>query len=308
MKLAVLCSGGDAPGMNAAVWRLFTGAETKGWEPAAVSKGYAGLLEGRFPEFSSEDAARHARHGGAWLGVSRVSNLPEKIDMAVSALSEFDALAVIGGDGSLRGAKAIATRWGKPVIGLPATIDNDIAATDLSIGHDTALAFGLDAADRQRDSSEALPRLFCLETLGGPTGHLAANIGRLAGAQAILLPEAPQSLDEVVDLLRPAIVAETPALIVASEGYPELYPFLDQIFNRLGLRLRLTSLGHAQRGGAPTPRDRALAAAFAETALEAVSSGQSGFVTLQNGTVKRSDFSALDRTTMPDLSSWRGLL
>ena len=308
MNLAVLCSGGDAPGMNAAVWRLFAGAEARGWEPVAMRNGYAGMLTGEVLPLGTEDAARHARHGGAWLGVARVPDLADRLDQAITALSGYDALVVVGGDGSLRGAQAIAKLWDKPVMGLPATIDNDIAATDLSIGHDTALAFALDAADRQRDSAEALPRLFCLETLGGPTGHLAIGVGRIAGAQTILIPEAPKTQDEVVAEILPAVLAGTPALIVASEGYMDLHSFLCGICDRVGLRLRLTNLGHAQRGGAPTPRDRALAAAFAETALAAIAAGQSGISVLKNGVPKRAVFAALDKNIAPDFSRWRGLL
>lgn len=308
MKLAVLCSGGDAPGMNAAVWRLASGAEALGWEVIAFRRGYAGLLSGDVEPWSSALAARHARYGGAWLQVARVPDLARRLGQAVSALGDVDALAVIGGDGSLAGAAAIGHEWGRPVAGLPATIDNDIAATDLSIGHDTAIAFGVDAADRQRDSAESLPRLFCLETLGGPTGHLAATIGRLAGAQAILIPEAPMALDAVVDAVAPAVDSGEPSLIVASEGYPDLHAFLDRICGQLGLRLRLTSLGHAQRGGAPTPRDRALAAAFAERAISGIADGASGLTTLRNGAVRLASFDALGDRCDPDLGGWRGLL
>ncbi len=308
MKLAVVCSGGDAPGMNAAVWRLTAGAQARGWDVAGFAKGYAGLISGEATALTADATARHARYGGAWLGVARVPDLPDRIDEAVAALSDCDALAVIGGDGSLAGAQAIGAHWERPVIGLPATIDNDIAATDLSIGHDTALAFGLDAADRQRDSAEALARLFCLETLGGPTGHLAATIGRLAGAQAILIPEAPVSVDTVVTAVRHDVEVERPTLIVASEGYPDLHPFLMRVCDTVGMRLRLTSLGHAQRGGAPTPRDRALAAAFAGVALDAVSNGRSGLTVLRGGTPELADFGRLGQTCVPDLSRWRGLL
>lgn len=308
MKLAVLCSGGDAPGMNAAVWRLAAGAEASGWEVVGFAKGYAGLLSGDAFSLTAEATARHARYGGASLGVARVPDLPDRIDKAVAALSDCDALVVIGGDGSLAGAGAIGARWRRPVVGLPATIDNDIAATDLSIGHDTALAFGLDAADRQRDSAEALARLFCLETLGGPTGHLAATIGRLAGAQAILIPEAPVSAETVVTAVRSDVEAERPTLIVVSEGYPDLHAFLMQVCDTVGMRLRLTSLGHAQRGGSPTPRDRALAAAFAGVALDAVSKGRSGMTVLRGGTPELADFGRLGETCVPDLTRWRGLL
>ncbi|MEM8915540.1 MAG: 6-phosphofructokinase [Pseudomonadota bacterium] len=308
MKFAVLCSGGDAPGMNAAVWRLLSGAEKQGWEPTVFFHGYAGLLASDSRPFSPVDAARHARHGGAWIGVSRVPDFDQRIDEALNSLKEMDALVVIGGDGSLFGAEAIARRWAKPVIGLPATIDNNIAATDLSIGHDTALAFGLDAADRQRDSAEALPRLFCLETLGGPTGYLAAAIGRLAGAQAILIPEDQTTIDPVVAAVAPSVEAGNPSLIVASEGYPDLHAFLGEVCNRLDLRLRMTSLGHAQRGGAPTPRDRALADALARTALQALADTKSGVAVLRNGQPRLVDFAELKTTISPDLTSWRGLL
>jgi len=308
MKIAVLCSGGDAAGMNAAVWRLNVLAAARGWQSFGIPRGFAGLMAAKAEPLQVEHTARMARYGGTWLGVARVANFRDQLDSAVSGLAHFDALAVIGGNGSLAGAQALAERSGKPVVGLPATIDNDVAATDLSIGHDTAIAFGLEMTDRQRDTAEALPRLFCLETLGGPTGHLAAAIGRLAGADVILIPEAPLARSAVVGAVRPGIEAGCPTLIVASEGYPDLHGFLETISSEVGKRLRLSVLGHAQRGGVPTPRDRALAAAMAQTAIEAMANGRSGIAAVTAGSPHLVAFSQSGDAAPPDLAAWRGLL
>ncbi|MEM1274782.1 MAG: 6-phosphofructokinase [Pseudomonadota bacterium] len=308
MKIAVLCSGGDAPGMNAAIWRITAAAAARGWQVIGIPEGFRGLLDGRRQELHVAETMRHARHGGAWLGVARVPDLPERIDDAVAALTDFDALVVIGGNGSLAGAGAVAAGWGRSVLGLPATIDNDIAGTELSLGYDTALLFGLEVADRQRDSAEALPRLFCIETLGGPTGHLADMLGRLAGADVTLIPEDTLDETEIVARMGPAKSAGGPMLIVASEGYPELHAVLTRVCARLGTRLRMSSLGHAQRGGAPTPRDRALAIAFADRAVQAMADGRSGYTVLTSGTVGLVDLSEVGPARQPDPQAWRGVL
>ncbi len=306
--MAILCSGGDAPGMNAAVWRLTCHAVARDWQAVGIPQGFLGLLNAANQQLSVEGTARHARFGGSWLGVARVPDFPDRITEAVGTLSGFDALAVIGGNGSLAGAQAIAEAWRRPVVGLPATVDNDVAGTDLSLGFDTALSFGLDVADRQRDSAESLPRLFCIETLGGPTGHLAQMVGRLAGADVILIPEAPLPRTDIIDALAPGIAAGTPTLAVASEGYPDLHAVLQEVCAHLGTRLRMSTLGHAQRGGAPTPRDRALAAAFADQAITAVAEGRSGYAVLQSGELGTRILAETGAASAPDQRVWRGVL
>ena len=294
--------------MNAAIWRLTLGAAARDWQAVGIMQGFLGLLNAANRELSVDEAARHARFGGAWLGVSRVPDLQSRISEATVALAGFDALAVIGGEGSIAGARAIAEAWGRPVVGLPATIDNDVAGTDLSLGYDTALSFGLDVADRQRDTAEALPRVFCIETLGGSTGHIAQMVGRLAGADVILIPEAPLPHTAIVDALAPGIVAGAPTLAVASEGYPDLHAVLRKVCLQLGARLRMSTLGHAQRGGVPTPRDRALAAAFADQAISAAAEGRSGYTVLQSGELGIRTLAEAGAASAPDQLAWRGVL
>ena len=304
--MGVVTSGGDAPGMNAAVWRLALACEARGWEAVAVRFGYAGLLEGRIEPLESARAARLARRGGTWLGTARVPDLHERLDALASATGGLDGLVVLGGGGSLAAARALAARL--PVVGIPATIDNDVAGTDLSLGFATAVAHGLDAADRLRDTAEALPRLFTLETLGGPTGHLASAVGRLAGATAVLIPEVATREDAVAEAVRATLEAGEPALVVASEGVPELGAVLERLSASVGMRLRDVRLGHAQRGGAPCPRDRALAAALAEVAAEGLAERRGGLAALRSGAPALVPFPDRLDADPPDARSWRGLL
>jgi 6-phosphofructokinase 1 len=225
---------------------------------------------------------------------------------AVGAL-ELGGLVVLGGDGSLQAAGALNEVADLPVIGIPATIDNDVAATDLSIGHDTAVACGVAMVDRARDSMESLPRFFAVETLGGATGHLALAIGKVVAADAILIPEAPWPFDALAERVT-AAMARDAALVVASEGVKQLEDTLERVAVAADTRLRFVRLGHAQRGGAPTPRDRAVAMASAAFAVESAAAGHSGVAGLRAGEVRLVPFRDAVKARPPEASSWRGLL
>jgi len=310
MRLGILTSGGDAPGMNAAVWGASAEAAGAGARMIAITGGLPGLLAGAAREISPEDAARAARHGGSRLGTGRLPDFDaNRTALAVAAGDlGLDGLIILGGDGSLRAAAALAGA-GLAVVAIPATIDNDIAATRRTLGFATALETGLMMADRLRDTAEALPRLFSLETLGGPTGYLAEATARLTRADLLLVPEATGEPEDDARRLRATIAERGHALIVASEGVPGLEARLGALAGAAGTRLRHTRLGHAQRGGAPVAADRALALASAETAVAALCGGRGGVVALDDGgRTQLLAFEGLDSGRPPFPAGWRGLL
>jgi 6-phosphofructokinase 1 len=198
-------------------------------------------------------------------------------------------LLVLGGNGSIRGAAALASA-GIKVVGIPATIDNDVAGSEDSIGFDTACNFGLQMIDQFRDTLEALPRLCVLETLGGDTGFLALEVGRAGGADCVLLPEHPSSSLELLNITQAAIKHHNYPLIVASEGYPDLAQTVLELEVALGLRLRFSRPSHAMRGGRPSSHDRSLAATLALAATSALAQNESGMMGWQNGRAKRVNF------------------
>ncbi len=310
MRLGILTSGGDSPGMNAAVWRVERAATARGWTALGIPQGFAGLLERRADLIDAAMAARFARLGGTWLGTSRLPDLPSRLADIAGALDALDVggLVILGGNGSLSGAGRIAKEAGIPVVGIAGTIDNDVAVTDLSLGFDTAVAYGMEAADRLRDTAESLPRFFALETLGGPTGHIAAAVGRLSGAVATLVPERPVDIDDVTAAVRNALADGEHALVVASEGVPDLDAVLAAVAEGVSTRLRMVRLGHAQRGGSPTVRDRAAAAAYAALAVDAIADGRKGIVALDRGTLRLATYAEHRDADPPDPALWRGLL
>ncbi|WMS43571.1 6-phosphofructokinase [Acuticoccus sp. MNP-M23] len=310
MRLAILTSGGDSPGMNAAVWRLDRAAAARGWTALGIPGGFAGLLARSAAPIDPAMAARFARLGGTWLGTSRLPDLPARLGEIAGAIDALGigGLVILGGNGSLAGAGRIAEAAGIPVVGIAGTIDNDVAVTDLSLGFDTAVAYGMEAADRLRDTAESLPRFFALETLGGPTGHIAAAVGRLAGAVATLIPEEDADLGKVTDAVGEALAAGDHALVVASEGVASLEATLGTIAEGVATRLRMVRLGHAQRGGSPSVRDRAAAAAYAALAVDAIAEGTSGIAALKAGSLTLATYAEHRDADAPDPRRWRGLL
>ncbi len=308
MRLGLLTSGGDAPGMNAAIWAAARATRARGGTLIGIRHGWQGLIDRDALPVDPDAAALHQRRGGTWLGTTRLPGFPDRvgeIQAAIAALG-LDGLIVIGGGGSLAAAGLLARR-GLAVAGIPGTIDNDVAGTEASIGFDTALGTALAMADRLRDTAEALPRLFALETLGGSTGYLAEAVARLTGADQLLAPEAPVDAEAVAAALRPVLDRRGHALIVASEGYPDGVAVMEHISALCGTRLRLTRLGHAQRGGDASPRDRARAIASAEAAVALLAGGDGGLVALRGGRIAIDALPAAP--TLPAFpSGWRGLL
>lgn len=280
--LAVLTAGGDAPGMNAAVRAVTRTALGSGAKVLGVLRAYEGMAAGNMRELGARDVGGIIQRGGTVLQTARFPEFA-KVEVQQAALAKLKAagaraLVAIGGDGTMRGALALH-KLGFPVIGIPASIDNDVYGTDISIGVDTALNTIIEAIDKLRDTASSHQRAFIVETMGRNCGHLALMSGIISGAEMTLIPEQDVSPEEVAAAVREAYArGKTHAIVVVSEGakYPavKLKRRLDEL--KLDVDLRVTILGHVQRGGRPSAWDRLIAARFGVNAVERLLAGESG--------------------------------
>src|SRR5437868_9279204 len=283
-KIAVLTSGGDAPGMNAAVRAVTRGALARGWEMYAVRNGYQGLLDAAFEQMLARNVGGIIQSGGTVLGSARCPEFEQPPGRA-KALSNLrarniDALVVIGGNGSQSGSASLA-REGFPVVGVPSTIDNDLYGNDVTIGCDTAINVTLEAIDRLRTTASSHQRAFAVETMGRNCGYIALMSGIAGGAEVIALPESELEPEEVAERLRDAYKrGKTHALAVIAEGAKcgvhELMDYYGKHRKSIGFDLRVTRLGHVVRGGAPTAADRLLGTRLGAAAIETLASGTHG--------------------------------
>jgi 6-phosphofructokinase 1 len=283
-KIAVLTSGGDAPGMNAAVRAVTRGALAKGWAPFAVRNGYAGLLAGHIEPLAARDVGGIVQQGGTVLGSARCPEFMEPAgrQKGLSNLKKLDigALVVVGGNGSQTGSATLA-REGFAVVGVPSTIDNDLYGNDVSIGADTAINVTLEAIDRLRTTASSHQRAFAVETMGRNCGYIALMSGIAGGAEVIALPESELKPDDVAERLRAAYKrGKTHALVVIAEGAKcgvhELMEYYAAHRQSIGFDLRVTRLGHVVRGGIPTAADRVLATRLGAAAVETLAAGKHG--------------------------------
>jgi 6-phosphofructokinase 1 len=307
-KIAVLTSGGDAPGMNAAVRAVTRGALAKGWEPYGVRNGYAGLLAGTIEPLAARDVGGIVQQGGTVLGSARC---PEFVEAAgrQKALShlhrlKIEALVVIGGNGSQTGSAAL-TGDGFAVVGVPSTIDNDLFGTDVSIGADTAINVTLEAIDRLRTTASSHQRAFAVETMGRDCGYIALMSGIAGGAEVIALPESEITPAQVAERLRDGYRrGKTHALAVIAEGATcgvhELMEYYAAHRDSIGFELRVTRLGHVVRGGAPGAADRILATRLGAAAVEALAEGKRGvLVGIVKNEAVRTPFAEIAGRTRP---------
>ncbi len=281
--LGVLTSGGDAPGMNAAIRAVVRTAVHAGIRVSGIYRGYQGLIDGDIVEMGPRSVANIIQRGGTILRTARCQAFytPEGRSEAAAQLRAhgIDALAVIGGDGSYRGAAKIHEEHGVAVIGIPGTIDNDIYGTDVSIGFNTAINVALDAVDRLRDTAASHDRLFLVEVMGRHSGSIALYVGVAGGAEAILIPEVPSDVAKVADALAAAQRrGKSSSVVVVAEGALEGGAMALQrvLSERAGYEARTSILGHIQRGGTPSTRDRVLASRLGFTAVRTLLSGVSG--------------------------------
>lgn len=283
-RLAVLTSGGDAPGMNAAIRAVVRAGVRLGAEVFGVKNGYAGLLRADLVELGARSVSGIVQRGGTFLGTSRVSRFstPEARKPALDALDRFgiDTLIVIGGNGSQSGAAALA-RDGARVIGVTSTIDNDVVGCDVSIGATSALDVALESIDRLKVTASAIGRAFLVEVMGRNCGYLALSAGIAGGAEAVVVPERPTSVDELATCIRRAYEdGKGHALLVVAEGAALGADALASAFlarrAELGFEIRVTKIGHVQRGAEPGAFDRLLASRLGAAAAERAVAGEHG--------------------------------
>ncbi|MBE0696763.1 MAG: 6-phosphofructokinase [Anaerolineaceae bacterium] len=283
-RVAVLTSGGDAPGMNAAIRAVIRTGVDKGWEMYGVHHGYAGLINGVINEMGARDVGGIIQQGGTILGSARSAEFrtEEGRRQAIRSMNQLgiDSLVVIGGNGSQSGAYELS-KSGFPVVGIASTIDNDLVGSEISIGVDTALNIALEAIDRLKVTASSHQRAFMIEVMGRDCGYLALMSGIAGGAEVICIPELETHPEEVAEAIRYAYEqGKAHAMVVVAEGAKYNAEALMQYFNehqeRLGFQVRTTQLGHVQRGGAPGAFDRILATRFGAAATKCLENGQHG--------------------------------
>lgn len=294
-RIAVLTSGGDAPGMNAAIRAVTRTATNRGWEVFGVKLGYEGLIIGKMISLGTRDVGGIMQKGGTILGSARSEEFMTEAGQrkAIRSLNEVgaEALVVIGGNGSQTGANALQ-KLGFPVIGVASTIDNDLYGSDMTIGVDTALNIGLEAIDRLKITASSHQRAFLIEVMGRGCGYLALMCAIAGGAEAVVIPEVDTTPQEIEAVLTKAYEkGKTHGIVVVAEGAKyntlKLADYFKEHRERLGFGLRYTILGHVQRGGDPTAYDRILATRLGAGAVDALARGEYGvLVGLIKGEVK----------------------
>ena len=279
-RIGVMTSGGDAPGMNACVRAVVRTATFHDIEVMGIYEGYLGMIRGEIKDLSTRDVGGIIQRGGTILQTARCEEFRTKPGQreAVRELNEngIDAVIIIGGDGSLRGARALAS-YGVMVVGVPASIDNDIWGTEMSIGVDTALNTIIRAIDQLRDTASSHNRAFIIETMGRNCGYLAQVSAIISGAEMVILPEVEVDIQSVADVVEDSYIrGKNHAIIVVAEGSPKSGLEIAQQLKDLdvGFHTRVTILGHIQRGGRPTAFDRLLATRFGVKAVEALLEGE----------------------------------
>lgn len=281
--VAVLTSGGDAPGMNAAIRAVVRTGLHEGYRMLGCRRGFHGLWRGDIVELDGRSVSGQLQRGGTFLMTARSQsfNSPEGVQKAFDMCRVFciDALVVIGGDGSLRGALDLA-RKGLPVIGIPSTIDNDIGCSEYSIGYDTALNTAMSAIDKLRDTATSHERCSCIEVMGRHAGYIALNVGVSCGAEVILIPEVEMDFDKDVArrLLECHNSGKSHYIVVVAEGAGDTVEISDRIEKETGIESRVTILGHLQRGGSPSARDRMMASRMGTLAIRSLVAGDYGQV------------------------------
>jgi len=283
--IGILTSGGDAPGMNAAIRAVVRTALSNDMNVIGVNNGYEGLINGEFHPMDARSVGGIFQRGGTILFTCRSKRFMEPAGQrdAIRKMNEagMDALIVIGGEGSLTGANALSQK-GIKVVGLPGSIDNDVWGTDIAIGTDTAMNTIMEAVDKLRDTASSHQRAFVIETMGRNSGYLAVMAGIVAGAEMVLIPEVPVTWEEVAATVESAYQrGKTHAIIINAEGSAidtnELVQKIDTL--DVGFKTRVSILGHIQRGGSPTAYDRLLASRMGVKAVEALVEGRHGVMT-----------------------------
>ncbi len=287
-RVGVLTSGGDAPGMNAAIRAVVRSGLYHKLRIFGIKRGYEGLLDGEIAEMDAHSVSNIISRGGTVLLTARSKEFQSEEGVrrgkAMCEIFKLDALVVIGGDGSFRGARELQ-RIGMPVIGIPATIDNDVGCSDYTIGYDTAMNTVKEASDRIKDTAYSHERCSVVEVMGRNAGYIALNCGIAGGAEACIIPE--KNFDFNEDIIKPILSCRNAGkhhyIIIHAEGVGGTMEIAQKIHDITGISTTTTILGHQQRGGSPTVRDRVAASLFGAKATELLSQGITGRVIVMKG-------------------------
>lgn len=277
MKVGVFTSGGDAPGMNAAIRAVVRTAIANNAEVVGIIGGYSGMLEKKFQPMNLRSVANIIQRGGTILKTGRCMEFlkPEFRKQAAENLKAegIDALVCIGGDGSFRGAHQLVVEHQIQIVGIPGTIDNDIFGSDNTIGFDTAVNTALDAIDKIRDTAASHDRLFIVEVMGRNSGFIASHVGLAGGAEAVFTPDIPMTVENVLERVKAGMSkGKTSSILITAEGQKpgRAYDLAEQIRKKSNFDAKVCILGHQQRGGSPTANDRILASRLGASAIQAL--------------------------------------
>ena len=280
-KIGVFTSGGDAPGMNAAIRGVVRSALSKKIEVMGILHGYVGMIENKMMPLQMRDMANIIQRGGTILKTGRSNEFMKAEYRATAAQNlraqNIDGLICIGGDGSFRGAQALWAEQKIPVVGIAGTIDNDVNCTEDTIGFDTAVNTAMQAIDKIRDTADSHDRIFIVEVMGRDSGWIASHVGIAGGAEEILTADNIIPVDKIVENLRNSRArGKTSSIIITAEGQKpgRAYDLSEAIRKKSGLEAKVCILGHQQRGGSPTAHDRILASRLAHAAVESLLSGK----------------------------------
>jgi 6-phosphofructokinase 1 len=281
-KIAVFTSGGDAPGMNACIRAVVRGATHYGVEVYGIRRGYNGMIAGDIYKMETHDVSNIIQRGGTMLKSARSKEFmtPEGRKKAFESLQKFgiEGIVAVGGNGTFTGAEIFYNEFGIPTVGAPGTIDNDLFGTDFTIGYDTAVNTALEAIDKIRDTADSHDRVFFVEVMGRHSGYIALDCGLAGGAEAMMIPESFTSPEELVTILQAGFDRKkSSSIVIVAEGDEEgNAPIIaEQVKKQLpNADIRVTTLGHVQRGGSPTSADRILASRLGLGALEGLLEGK----------------------------------
>jgi len=304
-RIGVVTSGGDAPGMNAAIRAIVRLSSLKNFQVLGFERGWEGLITNTYRKLTPRSVGGILHLGGTILYTSRCHKFQKKegVRKAAKTLAQnnVDGLIVIGGNGSFRGALALSTETDTQIVGIPATIDNDIFGTDETIGFDTAVNTAVTEIDKIRDTAISHERTFIVEVMGHKRGFLASTVGLTVGAEIILVPEVRYEKEKIFKKLKEnAAKGKKSSIIIAAEGIGDTRKLAKEIEKNVGSEVRISVLGYAQRGGSPTARSRFLANLFASKAVELLAAEQeSRIVGLQKGAMTSIELEKSCRTEKP---------
>lgn len=280
-RIGVLTSGGDAPGMNATIRGVVRTAVYEGLDVTGFQRGFEGLINKEYLQLNVQSVGSILEEGGTILRTFRSPRFREEEGQrqAMQTLKELgvQGLVVIGGDGSLWGATVFDDKWDGQIVGIPASIDNDVGGTDMCIGFDTAVNTALESVDRIRDTATSHERAFIIEVMGRDSGHIALSVGLAGGAEEILIPEKSYNVEDIAERIREGRDrGKLHYIIVLAEGAGKGFELADQLKQRSGMETRVAVLGHIQRGGSPTAWDRIVGGKLGHFAVETLLEGISG--------------------------------